>query len=100
MKSLLEIVYMDKVSEIAEKIIKEQENIIGPVAVEQARKVEGIEVVSDRDIKIVGNGKEVLQNLVNQYEKLFGRASIEVCREAVKGIISQAPRDQIPSILL
>lgn len=88
------------VSQIAERIIQEQENIIGPVAIEQAKKVEGLEVTSDKDVKISGNAKSVLENLVNQYEKLFGRASIEVCREAVKGIISQAPKDQIPSVLL
>lgn len=88
------------VSQIAEKIIQEQENIIGPVAVEQAKKVEGLEVTSDKDVKIVGDSKKVLESLVGQYEKLFGRASIEVCREAVKGIIAQAPKDQIPSVLL
>ncbi len=91
---------MDTVSKIAEKIIQEQENIIGPIALEQARKVEGLEVVSDKNVKIVGNAKDVLQKLVDQYEKLFGRASVEVCREAVTGIISQAQKDQIPQILL
>ncbi len=91
---------MDITPQLVEKIIKEQENIIGPVALEQARKVEGLEVVSDDNIKIVGNAKEVLEKLVDQYAKLFGQASIEVCREAVKGIITQAPKDQIPSVLL
>ena len=91
---------MDIFAKLAEKIIQEQENIIGPVAVEQARKVEGLEVGSNKDVKIVGDAKNVLENLVNQYEKLFGRASIEVCREAVKGLVSQIPQDQIPSILL
>jgi hypothetical protein len=91
---------MDTASQIVEKIIKEQEAIIGPIAVEQARKVEGLEVVSDSDVKIVGNVKEVLTNLVAQYEKLFGKASVEVCREAVRGMIAQAPKDQIPQILV
>ena len=35
---------MDILSQIAEKIIKEQENIIGPVALEQAQKVPGLSV--------------------------------------------------------
>jgi len=90
----------DLYSNIAEKIIQEQENIIGPVALEQAKKVEGLEVISDTDVKIVGNTKEVLQNLVDQYAKLFGRASIEVCKEAIKGMVLPEQKDQIPQILL
>ena len=91
---------MDIIPQLAEKIIKEQESIIGPIALEQARKVDGLEVISDNKVKIVGNSKEVLQNLVDQYAKLFGQASIEVCREAVRGIIGQGQRDQIPQVLL
>jgi len=91
---------MDVYSQIAIHIIREQENIIGPVAVEQARRVEGLEVVSDSDVKIVGNAKNVLENLINQYAKLFGKASIEVCREAVKGMVSQVPKDTLPQTLL
>jgi len=88
------------VSQIIEKIIQEQENILGPVAIEQARKVEGLEVISDKDVKVSGNAKDVLQKLVDQYAKLFGRASIEVCKEAIKGMISPEQKDQIPQILL
>lgn len=91
---------MDIYSQVAERIIKEQETIIGPIAIEQARKVEGLEVVSDDNVKITGNAKDVLGKLVDQYEKLFGRASVEVCREAVRGMGSQAPKDQIPQILV
>ena len=91
---------MDIYAQLVKAIIKQQEIIIGPIAVEQARKVEGLEVVSDKDVKVIGNAKEVLEKLVNQYEKLFGRASIEVCREAVRDIIAQAQKDQIPQILL
>jgi hypothetical protein len=91
---------MNIYAQLAEKIIQEQENIIGPIALEQARKVEGLEVISDKDVKIVGDAKDVLQKLVDRYAKLFGRASIEVCREAVRDMLSQAQKDQIPQILL
>ena len=91
---------MDILAQMAEKIIKEQEVIIGPVAFEQARKVDGLEVADSGSVKISGSAKDVLKHLVEQYEKLFGRTSIEVCREAVKSIISQAPKDQVPQILL
>jgi hypothetical protein len=88
-------------SELANKIIKEQESIIGPVAVEQARKVSGLSINPDsHEITLNGDEKEIIQNLVRQYELLFGRTSVEVCKEAVRGIISQAPQDQVPQLLL
>lgn len=91
---------MDIFAQLAEKIIKEQESIIGPVAYEQARKVEGLEVTDSGKVTIHGKAKEVLTQLVKQYEKLFGRTSVEVCREAVKSIISKAPKDEVPQVLL
>jgi hypothetical protein len=91
---------MDIFSQIVSNIIKEQEVLIGPVALEQAKKVQGITIDGERQIAIAGDKKAVLENLVKQYEKLFGPASIEVCRDAVKGIISQAPKEQVPQLLL
>lgn len=92
---------MDIYAQLAEKIIKEQETIIGPVALEQAGKVPGLKVsMQDEHVVLEGDKKNILENLVKQYEKLFGMTSVEVCREAVKGIISQAPPDQVPQMLL
>lgn len=92
---------MDIFARIAEKIITEQEKIIGPIALEQARKVQGLTVdMGKHEVKFVGNQKEILENLVEQYKHLFGQASVEVCREAVRGIISSAPKDSMPSLLL
>lgn len=90
----------DTYSQFAEKIIKEQETIIGPIALEQARKVQGLEISNTKGVTIVGNSKEVLENLVGQYAKLFGQASVEVCREAVKGLVGNVSKDQIPQVLL
>lgn len=90
---------MNIYAQLAEKIIQEQENIIGPVALEQARKVEGLEVTSDKDIKILGNEKDVLQKLVTQYAKLFGQASIEVCKEAVHEVKTALSPNDLPEIL-
>jgi hypothetical protein len=92
---------MDIYTQLAEKIIKEQETIIGPIAVEQAGKVPGLKVnMQTEHVTLEGDKKNVLENLVKQYEKLFGLTSIEVCKEAVKSIIAQAPRDQVPQLLL
>lgn len=90
---------MDSVAQAVSRIIKEQQAIIGPVALDQAKKVSGLEVSSVDDIKVSGNKKEVLNNLVNQYSKLFGKASVEVCKEAFEPYSDKIPSADIPDIL-
>lgn len=90
---------MDPYVEAISRIIKEQQAIIGPVALDQAKKVSGLEVGGVDDVKITGNKKEVLNNLVNQYAKLFGRASVEVCKEAFSAVSEKIPQTDIPDIL-
>lgn len=90
---------MDPYVGAVSRIIKEQQSIIGPVALDQAKKVTGLEVGGVDDVKITGNKKEVLGNLVNQYEKLFGKASVEVCKEAFEPFSDKIPSSDIPDIL-
>lgn len=90
---------MDPYVEGISRIIKEQQSIIGPIAIDQANKVTGLSVGGEDDVKITGNRKEVLTNLVNQYAKLFGRASVEICKEAFALYIDKIPVTDIPDIL-
>ena len=90
---------MDPFAQGISRIIKEQEAIIGPIALDQAKKVSGLEIAGTDDIKITGNKKEVLTNLVNQYAKLFGRASIEVCKEAFLSVSDKINPTEVPDIL-
>lgn len=90
---------MDPYVEAVSRIIKEQQLIIGPIALDQAKKVAGLEVGGADDVKITGNKKEVLSNLVDQYAKLFGRASVEVCKEAFSPISGKIPPVDVPDIL-
>lgn len=90
---------MDPYAEAISRIIKEQQSIIGPVALDQAKKVAGLEVGGVDDVKIVGNKKEVLGHLVDQYAKLFGRASVEVCKEAFSSVADKINPAEIPDIL-
>lgn len=82
------------------KIIEKQEEIAGPLALEQAQKVKGLNLVWEkREVIIEGDEKEVINNLIKQYELLLGRASVEACKEAVKGIIDDLPHDKLPDLL-
>lgn len=90
----------DVFAKIAEKIIRAQESVIGPLALEQAKKVNGLTLDwSKHEVSIEGNKTGVLDNLVKQYEHLFGLASIQVCRDAAKDLLSDLPKDQLPASL-
>jgi hypothetical protein len=91
---------MSVFGKMAEKIIAEQETIIGPVALEQARKVPGLTVDwTKHEVNISGNETDVVEKLIEQYEHLFGKASVEACKEAVTSMLSQVPKEQIPALL-
>ncbi len=51
---------MDVFAQVAQRIIKEQEHIIGPLAIEQAQKVQGL-VLSDDNVTIVGDKTQILE---------------------------------------
>ncbi len=87
--------------QISIRIIKEQALIIGPIAWEEAKKVSGIRVVdqSKEQVTLEGDAKEVLNKLVGQYTRLFGRASKEACKEAAQDLIVELPKDQVPTSL-
>jgi len=73
---------MNLFNEIAEKIIEEQESIIGPVALEQARKVPGLIIDwKKREVVIEGDESSVIEKLVEQYQGIFGQASVEACKK-------------------
>lgn len=86
---------------IATKIIKEQALIIGPLAWDEARKVQGLQIVdsSKGEVNLSGDEKTVIDNLVHQYERLFGKASHAVCHDAVVSILANLSPSEIPSTL-
>ncbi len=91
---------MDIFAQLAERIIKEQESIIGPIALEQARKVPGLEVDwQKKEVKIQGDEKAAVEQLIEKYRDFFGNASVEVCRDAVKSIIDKVPQGELPPLL-
>ncbi len=87
-------------TQLVVKIIQEQEGIIGPIALEQAQKVPGLKINwAQKEVNISGDEKNTVNELVKQYKQLFGQASVEFCREAVKELISSVPNDKRPSLL-
>ena len=91
---------MDTILQIPIRIIKEQELVIGPLAWDEAKKVSGLTIdQSHTSVSFSGDAKDILNRLVAQYERLFGRASHEVCREAVRDLIAGMPPEEIPSSL-
>lgn len=89
---------MDPFTEAANRIVNEQKSIIGPIALEMAGKVSGLKIESDK-VEITGNNKEVLGGLVSQYAKLFGKTSVEVCKEAFFPYSGKISASDIPDIL-
>ncbi len=89
-------------TQIAVKIIKEQALIIGPLAWSEAKKVQGLSIIDSVKGEVAfsdNDQKEVVNRLVSQYDKLFGRASREVCRDAVVSLIADLTPSEIPSSL-
>ncbi len=86
--------------QIATRIIKEQELIIGPIAWQEAEHVSGLVFQNHTAVQISGaEPKTVVDNLVDRYERLFGRASREVCREAVVSLLADLSPSDVPSTL-
>lgn len=81
-------------------IVSGQQVIIGPMAISEANKVNGIKISPDLNtISVSSQSPEIITSLVRQYEKLFGRASVEACRDSIKEIIPNISSRDIPEFL-
>ena len=86
--------------QIVLRIIKEQESVIGPLAWDEAAKVTGLTLDQSHTVaSFAGDEKDVINRLVEQYRRLFGKASHEVCKEAVQDIIAEMLPEEIPASL-
>jgi len=90
---------MTILEQIASNIIKEQELVIGPLAWIEARKVSGLNVIETKKGEVtisVPEASPVIDKLVAQYERLFGRASQEVCKAAAAPYLAGLNLADIP----
>ncbi len=91
---------MDAYYQLLESIIRSQEKIIGPLAIEQANQVEGLTVDLELNhFTVTGNRAEVINHLIQQYQLLFGQTSVEVCKEAARDIITHVKPEEVPLLL-
>ena len=91
---------MDIFAQLVDRIIKEQEGIIGPLALEQAKQIPGLSIDgSTRAVTLQGDQKQIIDSLVDTYKNLFGPASVEVCKDVARSMLDQLPKDQIPPSL-
>jgi len=74
---------------ITDAVIGSQVAIIGPLAREIANKVDGVN----------NPNKKTVEDLVKQYETLFGRASVETCKDAIKDNVNESKDIDLPQIL-
>jgi len=85
---------------IVTAIIKKQESIIGPLAWMQAKKVSGLVINSAQDsISFEGDPKDIINNLISEYEKILGKVARNVCRDSVSDITSKMDPLEVPSSL-
>ena len=87
--------------QIVSSVISAQGQVMGPLAINEARKVPGL-VFSNSNfehVTISGEPGVVITGLVRQYERVFGTASIEVCKDAVKEIKPSVSPEFLPEIL-
>jgi len=87
-------------TDICRQIIKEQEQIIGTLAVEQAQQVVGLTVdPATFQCTVIGDGSKVIDDLIEQYRDFFGHAAVEVCKEAAYKFVNKLPFDARPTLL-
>lgn len=94
---------MNNVDVAIQSIVTHQQNVVGPLAVEQANEVTGISVSDDGKVKISlkkpSDSKAILGKLVQRYSLLFGQASVEVCKDALKESGVELSEADLPDIL-
>lgn len=89
---------MDIYSQIASKIISDQVMIMGPLATQIARRVGGL-ALNGSEVSFFSDPKKALQDLVVEYGRIFGDASVEICKESAHNISINTSDAELPEIL-
>lgn len=88
-------------TQIAVQIIERQESVMGPMALQQAMQVPNMAVNwANRSVTFMGDPVTSIDRLVDQYEEMFGKVSVGICRDAAANLVSQLPPEKRPKRLL
>ena len=86
--------------QIAEKIIEQQEAVIGPIAVEQAKQISALKINwPQHQVDVTGDPQAAIDGLVEQFKELFGQIAVQVSKEVAGPMMAQLPSNQIPDSL-
>ncbi|MBI2620860.1 hypothetical protein HYW61_01380 [candidate division WWE3 bacterium] len=86
---------MDRYTEAVRVITSAQEEIVGRnVALGLAGRVNGLDIMNN-EIHISRQPHDVLKELINEYKKLFGQASVEVCRDALHMLQTEFTKNEL-----
>jgi len=86
--------------QIAEKIIEQQEAVIGPIAVDQAKQIQELKINwPQHEVDVTGNPQEAIDDLVEKFKELFGQIAVQVSKEVAGPMLAQLPANQIPDSL-
>ena len=88
--------------DIIQTIILHQQDIIGPLAIDQARKIQGLTIQNSSPLSIevtTTDTASVLTHLVKKYQNLFGQTSVEACKDAIKESGTPISDKDLPEIL-
>ena len=81
------------------KIIREQTLIVGPLARNLVEGLDDLVFNDDVDVEIKTDPKKALEEVVEQYGKVFGKTSIEVCKRVVRNMPSGFTESELPDVL-
>lgn len=91
---------MDVYAQIVLSIVKHQEAIIGPIAVEQAEHIPNLSLDwKNQQVSLSGEPNRIIDSLVKSYSNLFGQISVEVSKEAAASLLGQLQPAQLPQTL-
>jgi hypothetical protein len=94
-----ELKMSDKYIDAVKRIIHDQEQLIGPLALDLARGAGGLVVSGMQEVALQGDPKTVLENLVVQYTRVFGNASVQVSKSAIRKAGVTFSVEELPEIL-
>ena len=81
-------------------IVSVHKELIGPYAIQVANRVSGLSVSKDlATIDVQREEKVITGELVQEYKKLFGNTSIELCKEALQELLPNVTGEQLPEEL-